>query len=76
MKNTKMAKYDDIDETSKSIPDLEFCRKEPKQTLDNIKVGVSLKNKCSAPSREVFFSPLYFHFITYTLHFCNYLITL
>ena len=41
MKNSKMAKYDDIDETSKSIPDLEFCRKEPEQTLENIKVGVS-----------------------------------
>ena len=60
MINTKMAKYDDIDETSKSIPDLEFCRKEPKQTLDNIKVGVSLKNKCFEGS---FFSPLYFHSI-------------
>ena len=43
MKNSKMAKYDDINETSKNIPDLEFCRKEQKQTSDNIKVGVSWK---------------------------------
>ena len=41
MKNSKMAKYDDINETSKNIPDLEFCRKEQNQTSDNIKVGVS-----------------------------------
>ena len=41
MKNSKMAKYDDINETSKDIPDLEFCRMEQKQTSDNIKVGVS-----------------------------------
>ena len=40
-KNTKVAKYDDINETSKNIPDLEFCGKEQTQTLDNIKVGVS-----------------------------------
>ena len=36
-----MAKYDDINETSNGIPDLEFCRMEQKQTSDNIKVGVS-----------------------------------
>ena len=41
MKNSKMAKYDDINENSKDIPDLEFCRKDQKQTSDNIKVGVS-----------------------------------
>ena len=41
MKNSKMANYDDINETSKDIPDLEFCREEQKQTSDNIKVGFS-----------------------------------
>jgi hypothetical protein len=42
-----MAKYDDINETSKNIPDLEFCGKDQTQTLDNIKVGVS----CSGTSQ-------------------------
>ena len=37
-----MAKYDDINETSKNIPDLEFCGKDQTQTSDNIKVGVSV----------------------------------
>ena len=41
MKNSKMAKYDDINETSKDIPDLEFCREGQKKTSDNIKAGVS-----------------------------------
>ena len=39
--------YDDINETSKNIPDLEFCGKDQTQTLDNIKVGVS----CSGTSQ-------------------------
>ena len=57
MKNSKMAKYDDINETSKDIPDLEFCRKEQKQTSDNIKVGVSLKM-----SKET-----YFHYLNFVV---------
>ena len=40
-KNTKIAKNDDINETSKNIPDLEFGGKDQTQTSDNIKVGVS-----------------------------------
>ena len=46
-----MAKYDDINETSKNIPDLEFCGKDQTQTLDNVKVGVSWKNEWSGKQK-------------------------